>query len=63
MALVSDLSTQNTTFLILRSENSATGFVAGSVPLWHFGFIMGGSVKMWKFVGTKSAQETANGPV
>ena len=32
MALVPDLSTQNTTFLILRSETSATGFVAGSVP-------------------------------
>ena len=34
VALVPDLSTQNTTFLILRSETSTTGLVAGSVPHW-----------------------------
>ena len=35
VALVPDLSRQNTTFLIPRSETSATGFVAGSVPHWN----------------------------
>ena len=34
VALVPDLSTQNTTFLILSSGTSATGFVAERVP--HF---------------------------
>ena len=37
VALVPDLSTQNTTFLILRSGTSTTGFVAESVPHWRFG--------------------------
>ena len=32
VALIPDLSTQNTTFLVLRSGTSATGFVAERVP-------------------------------
>ena len=30
---------------------------------WPFGFIMGGWVKRWKHLGTKSVSQAANGPV